>query len=80
MFNEIGYEYLVEENSTLTRYCVVPVWDTVNEGWSSEAWIMIIKNGRAVRCNARLVCMSELDDIFPTDEYTVLDYGVHVEV
>lgn len=80
LFNDINYEYLVEEISTSTRYVVVPVWDYVNEDWSGEAWIMLVKNGKAIRRNARLVGMGELADIFPADEYTVLDCGVHVEV
>lgn len=80
MFTEINKEYLVEEISTSARYIISPVWDSINEEWSGEAWIMLVKNGVALRRDARLVGMGELTDIFPANEYTVLDCGVHVEV
>jgi hypothetical protein len=80
MFTKIDNEYLVEEISTSARYVVIPVWDSINEDWSGEAWIMLVKNGVTLRRDARLVGMGELADIFPANEYTVLDCGVHVEV
>lgn len=80
MFTSINKEYLVEEISTSAHYVVVPVWDSINEDWSGEAWIMLVKNGIALRRDARLIGMGELADIFPANEYTVLDCGVHVEV